>query len=50
MSDLLYERTRINQAPKSVEVIEKRARVIRDKMDLGNRLLGGGNVMIARKG
>lgn len=47
VSDLLYERARINQATESIEVIEKRSRVIHDEMSLDNRLLCRAKVMVA---
>src|SRR6266566_1299215 len=47
MSDLLYEWSRVNHAAESVEVIKQCASVIDDKMDLGNRLLGGGKMLVA---
>src|ERR1700716_2929813 len=47
VNNLLYERARINQTTESVEVIEKRACIIHDKMDLRNCFVVWGNVVIA---
>ena len=45
--NLLYEWPRITHPTESVEVVEQLARIIHDKMDLGDCLVMGSNVVIA---
>lgn len=48
VNDRLYKRARINQGAERVEVIEQGACVVNTKMDLDNRLLIWGKVVVTR--